>query len=174
MTSLRKDKIMTQLEEDLMSILREDTAPTIQRAQMLHLFFIVMLKHGIYQPTKEFIKEIKEDHGILESLCEIAAYVIRYDSSHDLSKIGRITDTIERSKWVRLSDAKFFLDHCHDEEVDESLGNCFLHEYIKDTTVMQELILYFFYAMLHDCPEIFSGNHQMMALYGDEWYQCKR
>lgn len=164
---------MTQLEEDLLSILKEDATPTVQRAQMLHLFFIVMLKHRIYQPSKEFMKEVKGKQIILESLCEIAAYVIRYDSSQDLNTSRTPTDTIRVSKWVRLSDAKFFLNHCHDED-NETLGNCFLHEYVKDTIVMQELVLYFFYAMLHDCPEIFSGDYQMMALYGEEWYQYKR
>ena len=36
---------MTQLEEDLYNILKADTTPIIERAQMLHIFFVQMLKN---------------------------------------------------------------------------------------------------------------------------------
>ena len=92
---------MTQLEEDLYNILKADTTPIIERAQMLHIFFVQMLKHGIYKPSMDFVSYAEKN--------DIAAYTIRYDSCLDLYKQDRITHTVEKSKWIRLSDANFFL-----------------------------------------------------------------
>jgi len=166
---------MTQLEEDLYDILKTDTTPIIERAQMLHIFFVQMLKHGINKPSMDFVSYAEKNDIVMNSLCNIAAYTIRYDSCLDLQKQDRITHTVEKSKWIRLSDAKFFLKYCNDEvDVDNSIGSCFLHEYMKDTSIMQEEILYFLYSFLHYISKNFEGDLQMMSIYGKKWYQKEK
>ena len=70
---------------------------------------------------------------------------------------------------------KFFLKYCNDEvDVDNSIGSCFLHEYMKDTSIMQEEILYFLYSFLHYISKNFEGDLQMMSIYGKKWYQKEK
>ena len=166
---------MTQLEEDLLNILKENATPIIERAQMLHVFFTQMLKHGICKPSMEFIAFAEKNDIVMDSLCSIAAYVIRYDSCLDLGMQIKTTETIEKSKWIRLSDARFFLKYCNnDKESDENIGECFLKEYMKDTVIMQEDILYFLYSFLHYISRNFDGDLQMMSIYGKKWYQKEK
>ena len=166
---------MTQLEEDLLNILKEKDTPVIERAQMLQVFFVQMLKHGVYKPSLEFISYAEKNDIIMDSLCSIAAYVIRYDSCLGLSKQDKITSTVEKSKWIRLSAAYFFLNYCNGEEDDDqNIGKFFLLEYIKDSVSMQEDILYFLYSFLHYISKNFEGDLQMMSIYGKTWYQKTR
>lgn len=165
---------MTQLEEDLYNILKADTTPIIERAQMLHIFFVQMLKHGIYKPSMDFVSYAEKNDIVMDSLCNIAAYTIRYDSCLDLYKQDRITHTVEKSKWIRLSDANFFLKYCNDEVDVDSIGSCFLHEYMKNTSIMQEEILYFLYSFLHYISKNFEGDLQMMSIYRKKWYQKEK
>lgn len=62
---------MTQLEEDLYNILKADTTPIIERAQMLHIFFVQMLKHGIYKPSMDFVSYAEKNDIVMDSLCNI-------------------------------------------------------------------------------------------------------
>lgn len=71
---------MTQLEEDLYNILKADTTPIIERAQMLHIFFVQMLKHGIYKPSMDFVSYAEKT--ILLWIPCVILQLIQFDMTH--------------------------------------------------------------------------------------------
>ena len=81
MTNLRRViSIMTQLEEDLYNILKADTTPIIERAQMLHIFFVQMLKHGIYK--HRWISYHMQRKTILLWIPCVILQLIQFDMTH--------------------------------------------------------------------------------------------